>query len=117
MLETFLPPLRYAIIYTVVSRVCRHSSEHKSISLWFQFTPPSSTDVLFNNSLCIYCSSAIDQKTKDKVAIKKLYRPFESLIFAKRAYREVRLLRHIQHDNVSCGISSTVRLIGHMLKY
>ncbi|KAG5282628.1 hypothetical protein AALO_G00058090 [Alosa alosa] len=44
--------------------------------------------------------SAIDQKTKEKVAIKKLYRPFESLIFAKRAYREVRLLRHIQHDNV-----------------
>lgn len=53
-------------------------------------------------------SSAIDQKTKDKVAIKKLYRPFESLIFAKRAYREVRLLRHIQHDNVSCGVFAIV---------
>lgn len=44
--------------------------------------------------------SAIDQKTKEKVAIKKLYRPFQSLIHAKRAYRELRLLRHIQHDNV-----------------
>ncbi|KAI2649893.1 Mitogen-activated protein kinase 14A [Labeo rohita] len=43
--------------------------------------------------------SAIDQKTKEKVAIKKLYRPFQSLIHAKRAYRELRLLRHIQHDN------------------
>lgn len=54
---------------------------------------------------CIRCvcesSSAIDQKTKEKVAIKKLYRPFQSLIHAKRAYRELRLLRHIQHDNVS----------------
>ncbi|XP_041860935.1 STKc_p38 domain-containing protein [Melanotaenia boesemani] len=47
------------------------------------------------------CSS-IDQKTKEKVAIKKLHRPFQSLIHAKRAYREVRLLRHIQHENVIC---------------
>ncbi|XP_053172852.1 STKc_p38 domain-containing protein [Scomber japonicus] len=46
--------------------------------------------------------SAMDQKTKDKVAIKKLYRPFQSLIHAKRAYRELRLLRHIQHENVIC---------------
>uniref|UniRef100_A0A8C2IIH7 mitogen-activated protein kinase n=1 Tax=Cyprinus carpio TaxID=7962 RepID=A0A8C2IIH7_CYPCA len=45
--------------------------------------------------------SATDQKTKEKVAIKKLYRPFQSLIHAKRAYRELRLLRHIQHDNVN----------------
>ncbi|GLD45674.1 mitogen-activated protein kinase 12-like protein [Lates japonicus] len=46
--------------------------------------------------------SAIDQKTKEKVAIKKLYRPFQSLIHAKRAYRELRLLRYIQHENVIC---------------
>ncbi|XP_051518277.1 STKc_p38 domain-containing protein isoform X1 [Myxocyprinus asiaticus] len=43
---------------------------------------------------------ATDHKTKEKVAIKKLYRPFQSLIHAKRAYRELQLLRHIQHDNV-----------------
>ncbi|KAF3860025.1 hypothetical protein F7725_000280 [Dissostichus mawsoni] len=46
--------------------------------------------------------SALDQKTKEKVAIKKLYRPFQSLIHAQRAYRELRLLRHIQHENVIC---------------
>ncbi|XP_054648098.1 STKc_p38 domain-containing protein isoform X1 [Dunckerocampus dactyliophorus] len=46
--------------------------------------------------------SAIDQKTKEKVAIKKLYRPFQSLIHTKRAYRELRLLRYIQHENVIC---------------
>ncbi|XP_056131189.1 STKc_p38 domain-containing protein [Lampris incognitus] len=44
--------------------------------------------------------SAIDQKTMEKVAIKKLYRPFQSLTHTKRAYRELRLLRHIQNDNV-----------------
>uniref|UniRef100_A0A8C7DCI8 mitogen-activated protein kinase n=1 Tax=Oncorhynchus kisutch TaxID=8019 RepID=A0A8C7DCI8_ONCKI len=41
--------------------------------------------------------SAIDQQTKEKVAIKKLYRPFQSLIHAQRAYRELRLLRHIHY--------------------
>ncbi|KAM9785459.1 LOW QUALITY PROTEIN: mitogen-activated protein kinase 12 [Neosynchiropus ocellatus] len=46
--------------------------------------------------------SAQDQRTKEKVAIKKLYRPFQSLIHAKRAYRELRLLRHIRHENVIC---------------
>lgn len=46
--------------------------------------------------------AALDQKTKEKVAIKKLYRPFQSLIHAKRAYRELRLLRHIHHENVIC---------------
>uniref|UniRef100_A0A3B3DJQ2 mitogen-activated protein kinase n=1 Tax=Oryzias melastigma TaxID=30732 RepID=A0A3B3DJQ2_ORYME len=44
--------------------------------------------------------SAMDQDSKEKVAIKKLYRPFQSLIHAQRAYRELRLLRHIQHENV-----------------
>uniref|UniRef100_A0A3Q1FAU2 mitogen-activated protein kinase n=1 Tax=Acanthochromis polyacanthus TaxID=80966 RepID=A0A3Q1FAU2_9TELE len=49
--------------------------------------------------------SATDQKTKEKVAIKKLYRPFQSLIHAKRAYRELRLLRHIRHENVSMSLA------------
>ncbi|XP_072136980.1 mitogen-activated protein kinase 14A [Mobula birostris] len=46
--------------------------------------------------------SAIDQRTGEKVAVKKLYRPFQSLIHAKRAYRELRLLKHIKHENVIC---------------
>ena len=34
------------------------------------------------------------------MAIKKLSRPFQSEIFAKRAYRELMLLKHMQHENV-----------------
>lgn len=30
----------------------------------------------------------------------KLSRPFQSEIFAKRAYRELLLLKHMQHENV-----------------
>nr|XP_020838538.1 mitogen-activated protein kinase 12 isoform X1 [Phascolarctos cinereus] len=44
--------------------------------------------------------SAIDSRTGTKVAIKKLYRPFQSELFAKRAYRELRLLKHMRHENV-----------------
>ncbi|KAI3357143.1 hypothetical protein L3Q82_015608 [Scortum barcoo] len=44
--------------------------------------------------------SAINERTKEKVAIKKLHRPFQSEIFAKRAYRELRLLKHMKHENV-----------------
>ncbi|XP_059139443.1 mitogen-activated protein kinase 14-like, partial [Physella acuta] len=47
------------------------------------------------------CSSASDDvETKTRVAVKKLARPFQSEIFAKRAYREIRMLRHFDHENL-----------------
>ncbi|KAH6922313.1 hypothetical protein HPB50_012657 [Hyalomma asiaticum] len=45
--------------------------------------------------------SAFDKEHKQKVAIKKLSRPFQSAIHAKRTYRELRLLKHMDHENVS----------------
>ena len=36
-----------------------------------------------------------------KVAIKKLARPFQSAVHAKRTYRELRMLKHMNHENVS----------------
>uniref|UniRef100_A0A667XHG9 mitogen-activated protein kinase n=1 Tax=Myripristis murdjan TaxID=586833 RepID=A0A667XHG9_9TELE len=44
--------------------------------------------------------SAVDSRAGVKVAIKKLHRPFQSELFAKRAYRELRLLKHMKHENV-----------------
>lgn len=44
--------------------------------------------------------SANDSETGIKVAIKKLSKPFQSLIHAKRTFRELRLLKHMQHENV-----------------
>ncbi|XP_035497664.1 mitogen-activated protein kinase 12 isoform X1 [Scophthalmus maximus] len=55
------------------------------------------------NKKCVCCStsfSALDSRTGAKVAIKKLYRPFQSELFAKRAYRELRLLKHMKHESV-----------------
>ncbi|XP_072222457.1 mitogen-activated protein kinase 14A isoform X2 [Leuresthes tenuis] len=44
--------------------------------------------------------SAYDMKMGFKVAVKKLSRPFQSIIHAKRTYRELRLLKHMKHENV-----------------
>ncbi|KAF3856068.1 hypothetical protein F7725_016791, partial [Dissostichus mawsoni] len=45
-------------------------------------------------------SSVYDLKTGQKIAVKKLSRPFQSIIHAKRTYRELRLLKHMKHENV-----------------
>ncbi|XP_063252875.1 mitogen-activated protein kinase 12 isoform X1 [Prinia subflava] len=50
--------------------------------------------------LALRWCSAVDGRSGTKVAIKKLYRPFQSELFAKRAYRELRLLKHMKHENV-----------------
>lgn len=44
--------------------------------------------------------SAINTSTNSKVAIKKLSRPFQSAIHAKRTYRELTLLAQMKHENV-----------------
>ncbi|XP_073940855.1 mitogen-activated protein kinase 11 isoform X3 [Castor canadensis] len=44
--------------------------------------------------------SAYDTQLRQKVAVKKLSRPFQSLIHARRTYRELRLLKHLKHENV-----------------
>lgn len=44
--------------------------------------------------------SALDTNTNTKVAVKKLARPFQSAIHAKRTYREIRMLKHMHHENV-----------------
>ena len=43
----------------------------------------------------------MDTTYNARVAIKKLSRPFQSHVHAKRCYRELRLLRHMNHENVS----------------
>uniref|UniRef100_A0A4W5N310 mitogen-activated protein kinase n=1 Tax=Hucho hucho TaxID=62062 RepID=A0A4W5N310_9TELE len=45
------------------------------------------------------CSS-YDVKSGLKIAVKKLSRPFQSIIHTKRTYRELRLLKHMKHENV-----------------
>jgi serine/threonine protein kinase len=44
--------------------------------------------------------SANNTKLNEKVAIKKIPRAFEDLVDAKRILREIKLLRHFNHENV-----------------
>jgi len=51
------------------------------------------------------CSATdTEKKTPDggdvRVAIKKLARPFQSQIHSKRTYRELRMLKHMKHENI-----------------
>uniref|UniRef100_A0A8C5R8L3 mitogen-activated protein kinase n=1 Tax=Leptobrachium leishanense TaxID=445787 RepID=A0A8C5R8L3_9ANUR len=46
------------------------------------------------------CSARdVRSRTGETVAIKKLIRPFQSKVHAKRAYRELRLLKNMNHEN------------------
>ncbi|KAK7877951.1 hypothetical protein WMY93_031379, partial [Mugilogobius chulae] len=45
----------------------------------------------------VFC---VRREIRLKVAVKKLSRPFQSIIHAKRTYRELRLLKHMKHENV-----------------
>lgn len=47
----------------------------------------------------VVCSS-INKETNEKVAIKKIHNAFENRVDALRTLRELKLLRHLRHDNV-----------------
>lgn len=46
-------------------------------------------------------SSALNSVTNENVAIKKIANAFDNKIDAKRTLREIKLLRHMDHENVS----------------
>jgi serine/threonine protein kinase len=46
-------------------------------------------------------SAAVNSDTHEQVAIKKIGNAFDNIIDAKRTLREIKLLRHMDHPNVS----------------
>lgn len=59
-------------------------------------------DVIFNRPCFNFLySAAYDTITQQNVAIKKLSRPFQNVTHAKRAYREFKLMKLVNHKNVS----------------
>ncbi|AMD18956.1 HBR055Wp [Eremothecium sinecaudum] len=46
--------------------------------------------------------SAVDTYTQQQVAIKKIMKPFSTAVLAKRTYRELKLLKHLRHENLIC---------------
>ena len=64
-------------------------------------SPPLSPQLNKNLIFSLFLSSALDTVTGEKVAIKKLCRPFQNVTHAKRAFRELVLLKMVNHKNVS----------------
>ena len=52
------------------------------------------------NYLFFFFSAAYDTVTQQNVAIKKLSRPFQNVTHAKRAFREFKLMKLVNHKNV-----------------
>ncbi|XP_045023051.1 stress-activated protein kinase JNK-like isoform X1 [Daphnia magna] len=58
----------------------------------------------------IVCA-AWDTVTGQNIAIKKLSRPFQNVTHAKRAYREFKLMKMVNHKNVCCILFSVWSII------
>lgn len=59
-------------------------------------------DALLSAKILIIClfSCTTNSETKEEVAIKKIGNAFDNRIDAKRTLREIKLLCHMDHDNV-----------------
>lgn len=54
----------------------------------------------------------MNSETNEMVAIKKIANAFDSYMDAKRTLREIKLLRHLDHENVSFPSLFFIRLCG-----
>jgi serine/threonine protein kinase len=61
------------------------------------------TNLLFFSGAFGLVCSAKDQLGGTAVAIKKIMKPFSTPVLSKRTYRELKLLKHLRHENVSVG--------------
>ena len=71
----------------------------------FYFNRKGEIYIYLNWGLCCF-SSAINQETGEEVAIKKIGNAFDNRIDAKRTLREIKLLRHMDHENVQLFVYS-----------
>ena len=44
--------------------------------------------------------------TGTSVAVKKIMKPFNTAVLSKRTYRELKLLKHVRHENVRHSLLS-----------
>lgn len=60
----------------------------------------NTSDALFSSAKDTLGRQASGQSVED-VAMKKIMKPFSTPVLAKRTYRELKLLKHLRHENVS----------------
>ncbi|KAK8225162.1 Hog1-like MAP kinase protein [Phyllosticta paracitricarpa] len=55
--------------------------------------------------------SAKDQLTGQAVAVKKIMKPFSTPVLSKRTYRELKLLKHLRHENVRRALHMAIQAL------
>ncbi|CAG7935107.1 unnamed protein product [Penicillium nalgiovense] len=59
--------------------------------------------------------SARDQLTHRTVAVKKLAEPFKTPAIARHMFREMKLLRHLRHENASIPVTQDIYLVTELM--
>lgn len=74
----------------------KHQNNTVRFEVDSRYTPMESIGTGAYGVVC----AAKDNRTGRKVAIKKIHKAFEVLIIAKRTCRELKILRHLRHENI-----------------
>ena len=56
--------------------------------------------IKYDKDIFFFPSAAVNSETHQEVAIKKIGNAFDNIVDAKRTLREIKLLRHMDHENV-----------------
>ena len=74
--------------------------KHNNVSVKFEVDSRySPLESIGTGAYGVVCA-AKDNRTGQRVAIKKISRVFDILAVAKRTYRELKILHHLRHDNI-----------------
>ena len=74
--------------------------KHNNISVKFEVDSRySPLESIGTGAYGVVCA-AKDNRTGQRVAIKKIPKVFEVVVVAKRTYRELKILRHLRHENI-----------------
>ncbi len=74
--------------------------KHNNVSVKFEVDSRySPLESIGTGAYGVVCA-AKDNKTGQRVAIKKIPKVFEVVVIAKRTFRELKILRHLRHENI-----------------
>ncbi|THD24117.1 Mitogen-activated protein kinase [Fasciola hepatica] len=76
-----------------------------NLSIWLVPERYQDLTLLGHGAYGVVCT-AYDTRLQRRVAIKKLTKPFEDKEYAKRTHRELKILSHVDHENILCLIDA-----------
>ena len=77
-------------------KIIKHNKSSVKFEVDSRYSPLESIGTGAYGVVC----AAKDNRTGQRVAIKKIPKVFEVIVIAKRTYRELKILRHLRHENI-----------------